>query len=88
VTYGTSGGTFAEIDPRTAAERNVRVTNLLEGGPPPAAVSQAALVEALDLAAARRIRPVIGATYPLARARDAHDSLARRATVGKSLLVV
>lgn len=88
VTYGTSEGGFADIDPRTAEERNVQVTNLLAGGPPAQSVRQAALVEALDLAAAGRIRPSIGATYPLARAEDAHASLARRATVGKSLLVV
>lgn len=88
VTYGTSDGGLAEIDPSAAEERGVRVTNLLAGGPPAASVAQAALVEALDLAAAGRIRPVIGATYPLARAEDAHASLARRTTVGKSLLVV
>ncbi|MFW6692912.1 zinc-binding dehydrogenase [Streptomyces sp. MAR4 CNX-425] len=88
VTYGTSDGSLADIDQRTAEERGVRATNLLAGGPPAPSVAHAALVEALDLAAAGRIRPVIGATYPLARAEDAHASLARRATVGKSLLVV
>ncbi|MHA4813462.1 zinc-binding dehydrogenase [Streptomyces aculeolatus] len=88
VTYGTSDGGFAEIDPGEAQEREVGVFNLLAGGPPPASVSQAALVEALDLAGAGRIGPVIGATYPLERAEEAHASLARRATVGKSLLVV
>ncbi|MEO3765333.1 zinc-binding dehydrogenase [Streptomyces sp. B8F3] len=88
VTYGTSDGGFAEIDARTAAERDVRVTDLLQGGPPATSVAQAALVEALDLAAAGRIRPAIGATYPLGRAEEAHASLARRTTVGKSLLVV
>jgi len=31
---------------------------------------------------------VIGATYPLERAADAHRALAARATVGKSLLLI
>lgn len=88
VTYGTSDGAFADIDPGRAEERGVRATNALASGPPADSVAQAALVEALDLAAAGRIRPAIGATYPLARAEEAHASLARRATVGKSLLVV
>lgn len=39
-------------------------------------------------AAGGRLRPVIGQTYPLERAADAHAAIASRATVGKTLLVV
>jgi NADPH2:quinone reductase len=45
-------------------------------------------VLALDRAAAGRLRPAIGATYPLERAADAHRALAARTTVGKSLPLV
>ncbi|WP_116026857.1 zinc-binding dehydrogenase [Thermomonospora umbrina] len=88
VTYGTAGGTFTEIDPQTAERRRVRVHNALAAGPPDRADVREVLTRALALAAQGRIRPAIGATYPLERARDAHLALAERTTVGKSLLLV
>ncbi|UYM04741.1 zinc-binding dehydrogenase [Solicola gregarius] len=87
LTYGTSSGGFADIDPQAAARRGVRVVNMLEAGSPGPAEVRKLLSEALALTAQGRIRPVIGATYPLERAEDAHTSLAQRATVGKSLLL-
>ncbi|MDI3387596.1 zinc-binding dehydrogenase [Streptomyces sp. B-S-A8] len=39
------------------------------------------------MSGAGRIRPAIGAAFPLERAADAHRSLEGRATVGKSLLL-
>jgi NADPH:quinone reductase len=88
LTYGTSGGVNARVGPRAAEQRQVRVTNVLEAGPPDKATVRELLMEALASAAQGRIRPVIGSTYPLERARDAHASLAERTTVGKSLLLV
>ncbi|CAM5640574.1 zinc-binding dehydrogenase [Streptomyces fumanus] len=88
VTYGTSGGAFTDIDPRLAAERRIRVTNALADGPPDRATVRDLLAQALTLTARGRIRPVVGATHPLDRAADAHTSLERRTTVGKSLLLV
>jgi NADPH2:quinone reductase len=88
VTYGTSGGGFAGIDPAAAEERRVRVVNALESGPPTQEEVRGLLTEALDLVAEGRLRPVIGATFPLDAARDAHTSLEQRRTLGKSLLIV
>ncbi|MCG5217217.1 zinc-binding dehydrogenase [Streptosporangium sp. KLBMP 9127] len=88
VTYGTADGGFAEIDPQAAERRRVEVRNALAAGPPEQADVRELLTEALTLTAQGRIRPAIGATYPLELARDAHVSLAERTTVGKSLLLI
>ncbi|MCR3749601.1 NADPH2:quinone reductase [Lentzea californiensis] len=87
VTYGTSDG-FADIDPDLAASRQVHVDNVLAAGPPDPATVRALLTDALTLTAQGRLRPVIGATYPLAEAEKAHRSLEERTTFGKSLLLI
>lgn len=87
ITYGTSDG-FADISPDVAEQRQVHVENALAEGPPEPAVVRELLTEALALTAQGRIRPVIGATFPLAQAEQAHRSLAARTTLGKSLLVI
>ncbi|MEU0173832.1 zinc-binding dehydrogenase [Streptomyces massasporeus] len=46
----------------------------------------AALAELLDLTARRRLRPLVGAEYDLARAGDAHEDLLSRRTKGKLVL--
>lgn len=38
-------------------------------------------------AAAGRLRPVVGQTYPLARAAAAHAAIEARQTIGKTLLL-
>ena len=43
---------------------------------------------ALDAAARGELRPVVGQTFPLERAADAHAAIEARATVGKTLLDV
>ncbi|GII04657.1 zinc-binding dehydrogenase [Planobispora takensis] len=85
VTYGTADG-FAAPDPELTARRGVRVFTPLMDGPPDEETAGDLLGLALERAAQGRLRPVIGATYPLERAADAHRALAARATVGKSLL--
>ncbi|GGP44429.1 NADPH:quinone reductase [Saccharothrix coeruleofusca] len=87
VTYGTSDG-FTEVDPQVAEQRRIHVHNPLADGPPDHATVRELLTEALALAERGQLRPFIGATYPLERAKDAHVSLARRDTVGKSLLII
>ncbi|GAB3282473.1 zinc-binding dehydrogenase [Parasphingorhabdus pacifica] len=87
ITYGAANGTFADIDPQVAEQRQVSVTNALEAEPPGRATVRDRLAEALELTARGRIRPIISASYPLDRARDAHTALAERNTIGKSLLI-
>jgi NADPH:quinone reductase len=47
-----------------------------------------ATTRALAEAAAGRIRPVIGTTFPLTRAADAHAAIESRQVTGKTLLLV
>lgn len=87
VTYGTADG-LAAPDPEQAARRGIRVLTPLLDGPPDQETVRELLGLALQQATEGRLRPAIGATYPLVRAADAHRALAARTTVGKSLLLV
>jgi NADPH:quinone reductase len=42
---------------------------------------------ALEEAAAGRLKPVIGQTFPVERADDAHAAIEARETIGKTLLL-
>ncbi|TDC55035.1 NADPH:quinone reductase [Actinomadura sp. KC345] len=87
VTYGTADG-FTAPDPDLVERRGLRVFTPLMDGPPDQETVSELLRLALDEAARGRLRPAIGATYPLARAADAHRALAARTTLGKSLLLI
>ncbi|MER6688126.1 zinc-binding dehydrogenase [Streptomyces minutiscleroticus] len=87
VTYGTADG-FTAPDGESAAHRGIRLLMPLMDGPP----DQRTVRELLDLALAHaaqgRLRPVIGATYPLEQAAEAHRALAARTIAGKALLLI
>lgn len=87
VTYGTSDG-LADPDRESAARRDIRLLTPLMDGPPDRETARERLGLVLERAAQGRLRPAIGATYPLEQAADAHRSLAARTTVGKSLLLM
>jgi NADPH2:quinone reductase len=85
--HGAPSGTFAEIDPEQARRREIRVRGIEQVQFTPA--DQKRLAErALTEAAAGRIRPVIGETFPLERAADAHAAIEARGVVGKTLLLI
>jgi NADPH2:quinone reductase len=82
--FGMASGSLAPIAPEDARARGVTV---LRGAPLDQADMARLTNLALERAAAKRLRPVVGQTFPLARAADAHQAIEDRATLGKTLLV-
>lgn len=82
--HGMLDGGFAAIDQAEARDRGITVHGI--GEYDPAAFRRQAAAALAD-AAAGRIRPVIGQTFPLARAAAAHAAMAAHSTVAKTLLL-
>ena len=82
---GLASGAFTNIPDADAARRNVTVVRGTRLEPEQLReLSRAALAEA----EAGRLRPVIGQTFPLERAAEAHAAIEARGTFGKTLLRV
>jgi NADPH:quinone reductase len=84
--HGAPGGGFAAIDPREARHRGITLRGIQDLRFAPADAGRLA-GRALAEAAAGRLRPVIGQTFPLERAADAHAAIESRGVIGKTLLV-
>jgi NADPH:quinone reductase len=89
VAIGYAGGLWPELQPAQLVGRNVGVQGvyigrLLRHAPD---VIAAATRELLELWSGRRIRPVVGAEFPLAEVEDAHALVESRRSVGKVVLV-
>ena len=84
--HGAASGGFA-VDPDGAARRGVTVRGIeqVRGAAPE--VFRRRLERALTAAAAGRIRPFVGQTFPLERAADAHAAIESREALGHTLLV-
>ncbi len=82
--HGVSDGGFAAFEAEEAARRGITVQGIPQPGP---ADLRRLAARALADAAAGRIRPVIGQTFPLERAAAAHAALAARTAVAKTLLL-
>lgn len=82
--HGVSDGGFAAFEAEEAARRGITVQGIPQPGP--ADLRRLAACALAD-AAAGRIRPVIGQTFPLERAADAHAALAARTAIAKTLLL-
>jgi NADPH:quinone reductase len=82
-TYGMASGQFAQISDAAATARGV---SLIRGAPVTPERMRELTSAALTAAAAGRMRPVIGQTFPLARAAAAHAAIEARKTTGKTLL--
>lgn len=85
LSYGLSSGAWSDVTDDEAAARGVTLIRGATGTPDEL---RALSAEALRLAAAGHLRPVIGQRFPLERAADAHAAIEARATVGKTLLLV
>jgi NADPH:quinone reductase len=85
--YGFSSGTWLPLDAQTVGRRGLTVV-----GPlgivfrKPDAEQRADAEQALSAAAAGTLVPRVHASYPLARASDAHAEIERRRAVGAVLL--
>jgi len=82
--FGMASGAFVEIPDELVQARGV---TLIGGSRPTPAALRALAQAALGEAVAGRLRPLIGQTFPLECAADAHAAMERRATVGKTLLM-
>ena len=84
--HGMSDGGFAPLDAQEAVRRGITVYGIEQHQHRPATFRRLAAA-ALAEAAAGRLQPVIGQTFPLDRAADAHAALEARATLAKTLLL-
>src|SRR6266511_3278547 len=85
--HGAPSGRFAEIDPQEAERRGVTVRGIQHVQFSPADGKRLS-GQVLSEAAAGRIRPVIGQTFPLERAADAHAAILVRGVITKNLLLL
>jgi NADPH2:quinone reductase len=85
--HGTPSGQFAAIDPEQAARRDVALTGI-ESVQLDKQALKLATKRALAAAARGELSPVIGQTYPLERAADAHAAIEARTVFGKTLLTM
>jgi NADPH2:quinone reductase len=85
--HGAAAGGFAAVDRNLARERGITLRGITDihavlGD------SRRLTERALAEAAAGRITPVVGRTFPLERAADAHAAIEAREVLGKALLLV
>ncbi len=84
--HGAASSAFTAIDPEEATRRRITVFGIdrvqLHGGE-----LRRVVALALAEAAVGRIHPVIGQTYPLEQAADAHRAIEARTAIGKTLLL-
>jgi NADPH2:quinone reductase len=85
--HGAASGEVTAVDPAEARRRGVRVLGveqLFGFGPHVARWAE----ELMSRAAAGLVRPVIGQTFTLDRAAEAHAAVEHRTTVGRTLLLI
>ena len=84
--HGSPSGSFAGIDADAARRRRVRVSTIrdLQYG---AGDRSRLMKDVLNHLAAQEITPLIGQTFSLSEAAKAHEAIAARRTVAKTLLL-
>ena len=88
--HGAPSGGFMAVDAQEAQRRDVTVRGIEQVRFESDEVRRLAeaAARAIGAAAAGTIRPVVGQTFPLERAADAHAAIEARTVIGKTLLVV
>jgi NADPH2:quinone reductase len=86
--HGAPGGGFARIDPAEARRRGITLRGIGDIHAALATSEKRMIEAAVAEAVAGRLRPVIGRTYPLDKAADAHAAIEAREVPGKTLLLV
>jgi NADPH:quinone reductase len=81
--FGMASGSFAQLGGDSVTGRGIEV---IRGAPVGPAQMRELSAEALAMAAAGLLKPLVGQMFPLDRAADAHAAIEARATVGKTLL--
>lgn len=82
--YGAASGDFAALPTELVEERGITLVGIHQ----PSTYDWKQMPErALVELAAGRVSPLIGLTFPLERAADAHTAIEARATLGKTLLL-
>jgi NADPH2:quinone reductase len=89
VALGYAGGFWAELNPALLVGRNIGLQGfylgrLMRHAPD---VVRAAIEDLVGLWEEGVVKPVVGATFPLARAADAHRLIEERRSMGKVVLV-
>jgi len=85
--HGAPSGQFAPIDPGDARRRNITVQTLRDLQLRPGQRAELGRQVLAD-AVAKKVRPLVGQTFPLAEAARAHTLIEARAAVAKTLLTV
>jgi NADPH2:quinone reductase len=83
--HGMPAGGFVVPDQDLARERSITATGIADVQLSPERFNRAAAT-ALQLAATRTFAPLIGQTFPLEQAAEAHRAIEERRAVGKTLL--
>ncbi len=85
--HGAPSGGFAPVDRDEAQRRGITVRGIEQVQFTPADARRLT-EQAMSDAVAGRVRPIIGKTFPLARAADAHRAIEARDVIGKTLLEI
>lgn len=85
--HGAPAGGFAPIDPADASSRGITVLGIDRVQLDPAASARLTTL-VLSHAGDGQIAPVVGQTFPLEQAADAHRAIESRTVTGKTLLEV
>jgi NADPH:quinone reductase len=85
--YGSPGGGFATVDCADAERRGITLSGIedVQLGP---AEGKRLTEKALAAVASGRMSPVMGQTFPLEQAAEAHAAIEARDVIGKTLLLI